>query len=50
MIQLTELRVSVKLLRSLCEVLAALRPRFALALGVRMSRSSIGESQNLQET
>jgi hypothetical protein len=46
---LTELRVSVKLLRSFEGVKAALRPRLARPFGVRESRSSVGESQNLEE-
>lgn len=44
---LTELRVSVKLLRSLQGVSAALLPRFARPFGVLESNSSVGESQNL---
>jgi len=46
---LTELRVSVKLLRSFDCVKAALRPRLARPFGVRESRSSVGESQKLEE-
>lgn len=44
---LTELRVSVKLLRSLAGCWAAFRPRLARPFGVRASSSSVGESQNL---
>lgn len=44
---LTELLVSVKLLRSLVGCWAAFRPRFARPFGVRASSSSVGESQNL---
>lgn len=44
---LTELLVSVKLLRSFAGCCAALRPRFARPFGVRESNSSVGESQNL---
>lgn len=43
----TELRVSVKLLRSLLGKIVALRPRFPRPLGVLESSSSVGESQNL---
>lgn len=46
---LTELLVSVKLLKSLLGCWAALRPRFPLPLGVRESSSSVGESQNLKK-
>lgn len=46
-ILLTELRVSVKLLRSLTGNNAELRPRLPLPFGVRESNSSVGESQNL---
>lgn len=41
-----ELRVSVKLLRSLMGNNAELRPRLPRPLGVRESNSSVGESQN----
>lgn len=44
---LTELLVSVKLLRSFVGCCAALLPRFARPFGVRESNSSVGESQNL---
>lgn len=47
---LTELLVSVKLLRSLAGCWAAFRPRFARPFGVRASSSSVGESQNLRQT
>lgn len=45
--KLTELLVSVKLLKS--GVIAA-RPLFPRPFGVRESRSSVGESQNLKKT
>lgn len=41
-----ELRVSVKLLRSLTGNNVELRPRLPLPFGVRESNSSVGESQN----
>lgn len=46
----TEDRVSVKLLRSVLGVApAADRPRFPRPLGVRVSKSLVGESQNLRK-
>lgn len=45
--KLTELLVSVKLLRSFVGCCAALLPRLARPFGVRESNSSVGESQNL---
>lgn len=44
---LTELLVSVKLIKSFVGWSAALRPRLARPLGVRESNSSVGESQSL---
>lgn len=46
--RLTELRVSVKLLRSFIGCRAALRPRLPRPFGVLESNSSVGESQNLR--
>lgn len=45
----TELRVSVKLLKSLVGCSAALLPRLARPFGVLESSSSVGESQSLWE-
>lgn len=47
--RLTELLVSVKLLRSFAGCCAALLPRFARPFGVLESNSSVGESQNLSQ-
>lgn len=47
-IQLTELLVSVKLLKSLTGCSAALRPRLARPLGVRESSSTVGEPHSLK--
>lgn len=48
-LKLTELRVSVKLLKSFTGNNAELRPRLPLPFGVRESNSSVGESQNLKK-